>query len=304
MTMQDRELTGAPVTGADGQVVGTVEQVFNDDVSGQPVWARIRSGKTSRFIPLGGTRTSADGFSVPFDTKKIMSGPDLGVERHMSASQADELRHHYGLTVPAQAGQTGPTKPGQAGPTPTEQTGQIATGQAGPPPTGQAGPPPTGQTVPGQTGQPDGTGSDGAEWLIRTEERMAVGTEVQEAGRVRLRKYVDVEPVEQAIHVFHEEYEVERIPITAQDQVRSPITDSAQELILHEERAVLKKEAVPVERVRLVTKKVQEDRTIHDELRKERIEVEADSGPRTPGPAELPEKDQQRSMLGRRRNSA
>lgn len=297
MTMQERELTGARVTGTDGQVIGTVEQVFNDDVSGKPVWARIRAGKTSRFIPLGGTRMSADGFSVPFDTQKIMSGPDLGVERHMSAAQADELRRHYDLTVPTRAGQTVPSKTGQAGPAPTEQPG--------PAPTAKAGPAPTGQTVPAQAGQPDGNGSAGEEWLIRVEDRLTTaGTEVQESGRVRLRKYVDVEPVEQVLHVFHEEYEVERLPITPGEQVDSPSTDGARELILHEERAVIKKEAVPVERVRLVAKKVQQDRTIRDELRKERIEVEPDSGTRAPGSAELPDQDQSRHSLGRRRNSA
>ena len=255
MTMQGKELTGARLTGADGKEVGTVEQVFNDDVDGSPVWARVRAGKVSRFVPLAGLHAAGEGFSVPFETQKIMSGPDLGVERHMSAAQADELRRYYGM-IPAQAGPT----PGKAGQAPG-QTGR----------TGQA---------PAQTGQADVTTPSGAEWLIRTEERMAVGTEVMESGRIRLRKYVDVVPVEQAVHVFHEEYALERVPITAEEQVRGPITEGSQEIILHEERAVVTKEAVPVERIRLVTKKVAEDRTIRDELRKERIEVEADGDKR------------------------
>jgi stress response protein YsnF len=36
----------------------------------------------------------------------------------------------------------------------------------------------------------------------------------------------------------------------------------------------MRKEAVPVERVRLVTRRVAEDRTVRDEIRKERIELE------------------------------
>ena len=133
---------------------------------------------------------------------------------------------------------------------------------------------------------------------------MAVSTEVMEAGRVRLRKYVDVEPVEQPVHVFHEEYELERVPISAEERVSGPIAEGNQEIILHQERAVIKKEAVPVERIRLVTKRVAEDRMIRDELRKERIEVEADGG--TPGSqtAELPDQNQRRPPLGRNRNSA
>jgi len=101
-----------------------------------------------------------------------------------------------------------------------------------------------------------------------------------------LHKYVDVEPVEQTVHVFHEEYEIERVPISAEEQVRGEIAEAEQEIALHEERPVLRKKAVPVERVRLKAKRVDEDRTLRDEIRKERVEVERDGrGDRTPRPA-------------------
>ena len=89
---------------------------------------------------------------------------------------------------------------------------------------------------------------------------------------------MDVEPIEQAIHIFHEEYDVERIPITAEERISGNIAEGEQEIILHEERAVLRKEIVPVERVRLRAKRVEEDTTVRDEVRRERIEIE-------PGPA-------------------
>src|SRR5580692_7859792 len=88
MTTQAEDLLGARVTGTDGKVVGTVEQVFRDDVDGTPAWARVRSGKTGRFVPLG--------------TQKIMGGPNIDAGQHMSAAQAEELSRYYGLTVPAQ----------------------------------------------------------------------------------------------------------------------------------------------------------------------------------------------------------
>jgi sporulation protein YlmC with PRC-barrel domain len=107
MTMQARELIGAQVTSADGQVVGTVEQVFNADADGQPVWARVRAGKRNRFVPLGGGRMAAGGLSVPFEAQKIISGPEISAEQHMSAAQADQLTRHYGRTAPTQP-QAGP----------------------------------------------------------------------------------------------------------------------------------------------------------------------------------------------------
>ena len=47
-------------------------------------------------------------------------------------------------------------------------------------------------------------------------------------------------------------------------------------MVLHEERPVVEKEAVAVERVRLDTETVTEQETVSDEVRKERVEVDGD----------------------------
>jgi sporulation protein YlmC with PRC-barrel domain len=290
MTMQAQQLIGAQVTGGDGQVVGTVEQVFNDDADGRPVWARVRAGKRDRFVPLAGSRASGDSLSVPFDTQQIVSGPELDADRHMSAAQAEQLSRHFGLGA-RQAGQPdaasgsggGPNDPvGGKGSGTGKGPDAPAHGSGGGPKTevrrergergGRAERPDVG--VPAQAGRPDT--ETRPDWIVRAEERVDVGTETAESGRARLHKYVDVEPVEQAVRVFHEEYEVERVPITAEDQIRGEIGEREQEIILHEERPVFRKETVAVERVRLSVRRVEEDRTFRDEIRKERIEIEAD----------------------------
>ena len=239
MTTQAEELLGARVTGSDGKVVGTVEQVFRDDVDGTPAWARVRSGKTGRFVPLGNSQVTMDGLIVPFDSQKIIGGPNIDAGQHMSAAQAEELSRYYGLTVPAQQ--------------PRKMSGDE-------------------------------------DWLVRQEERFQVGKDVLETGRVRLHKYVDIEPVEQPVHVYHEEYDIERIPITAEERLAGNLEEGEQEIILHEERAVIRKEIVPVERVRLVTRRIEEDRTVTGELRRERIEIEPDQsfGGQSPGPGVSP----------------
>lgn len=362
--MHADQLVGAPVIDSDGQAVGTIEQVFRDDVDGTPSWARIRSGKGLHFVPLAGSSlTSAGGLTIPFDSQKIMKEPELSVDRHMSVAQEEELRSYFGLSVPAQAppgevagrpgdqaGQTGQSgEPGQAGqagdakaqarsaqdtgkdeqgppnqpaqaiqPGPATQrgmpaqsgagqsgggqsgAGQSGAGQAGaatkpdlaqpgaPTPRQAAGP---GMTQPGSArqgadrpSQPERpqsqspmTGGD-QEWLVRSEERLAVDLETRESGRVKLHKHIDTEPVQQTVHVSHEEYQVERVPISGDDQVKGELADREQELVLHETRAVINKETVPVERVRLSVKKVEEDKTISDQLRKERIEIDSSAG--------------------------
>jgi uncharacterized protein (TIGR02271 family) len=255
MTTQAEDLLGARVSGSDGKVVGTVEQVFRDDVDGTPAWARVRSGKTGRFVPLGSSQVTSDGLSVPFDSQKILSGPNIDAGQHMSAQQAEELSRYYGLTIPTQQP---PAEQSMGQQQTTMQQQNLAQ-----------------QNLAQQTTQPQGKIADG-DWLVRQEERIQVGKEMLETGRVKLHKYVDVEPVEQAIHVFHEEYDIERVPITAEERVSGSISEGEQEIILHEERAVLRKEVVPVERVRLRARRIEEDSTVRDELRRERIEIEPD----------------------------
>ena len=245
MTTQAEDLLGARVTGADGKVVGTVEQVFRDDVDGTPAWARVRAGKSGRFVPLGSSQVTPEGLSVPFDSQKIMSGPDIEAGQHMSAAQAEQLSRYYGLMVPTQQAR-GDTQ---------QARGDMAEETVAEQPTAEI---------------PD------TDWVIRQEEQIQVGKEMLETGRVRLHKYVDVESVEQPVHLYREEYEIERIPISGDEQISGSIGEGVQEVVLHEERAVLRKEIVPVERVRLRTKRVEEDTTVRDELRRERIEIEPD----------------------------
>src|SRR5215469_4796876 len=298
MTMQAGQLIGARVTGGDGQVVGTVQQVFKDDASGRPVWARIRAGTRDRFVPLAGGQFTKDGLKVPYDAKQIMSSPEIAAERHISPAQTDQLRRHFGLTVPAQAGepQRGEARPGEAR-RGEARPGDVRPGDVRPGPAepgeallrqAQRGEARVGEVRLGETKR-------GEDWLIRAEERVEVGTEMLESGRARLHKYVDVEPVDQAVRVFHEEYEVERVPITPEEHIRGVIAEAEQEVVLHEERPVFRKEAVPVERVRLAVKRVPEERTIHDEIRKERIEIEGNDSRQGLGPrSERPVQESQR----------
>ena len=114
--------------------------------------------------------------------------------------------------------------------------------------------------------------------MTRSEERLNVGTERQATGRARLRKYVTTENVTQTVPVQREEVRIEREPITdanRADAMSGPdISDEEHEVILHEERPVVEKETVPVERVRLDKDTVTDQVTVDEEVRKERIETD------------------------------
>jgi uncharacterized protein (TIGR02271 family) len=95
-----------------------------------------------------------------------------------------------------------------------------------------------------------------------------------------LRKYVVTENVTQTVPVQREEVRLEREPITEanrDDAVSGPeISDDAHEVVVHEERPVVQKETVPVERVRLGTETVTEQETVDGEVRKERVDLDGD----------------------------
>ena len=114
--------------------------------------------------------------------------------------------------------------------------------------------------------------------MTLSEERLNVGTRSEEVGRARLRKYVVTENVTESVPVTREEVRLEREPITdanVGNALDGPaISEEEHEVTLHAERAVVDKEAVPVERVRLDKTTVTEQEQVSEGLRKEEIELE------------------------------
>jgi uncharacterized protein (TIGR02271 family) len=119
--------------------------------------------------------------------------------------------------------------------------------------------------------------------MTRSEEELRGGTRAHQSGRVRIRKYVVTEYVQQILPVQHEEVRIEREPITDANVDRAltgpEISEEEHEVVLHEEELVVEKRVVPKERVRLAKDTVTEEQEITEEVRKERIDVD-DATPR------------------------
>ncbi|MEO3783560.1 YsnF/AvaK domain-containing protein [Actinocorallia sp. B10E7] len=319
--MDIKKLLGARMTGPDGEELGTIEQIFFDDVTGAQEWARLRMGGLlggkDRFVPLVGSSLSGKDLTVPYDKNKVKDSPELSVERHITPEQESRLRSYYELdagaqtrtttTPPSGTGKTAaaasaaaagvagertraeaPETTGPAGTTtgaPGTATGAAGTTTGAPGAAGAAGVTSGAAGAAGlgreRTAEAGRAGQPGELALTRCEERIAFHTEEIEVGRVRLHKYVDVVPVEERVRLVHEEFELERIPVT---EGAADIREDSLEVVLRGQEAFAVKEIHPVERVRLNVKQVPEERVIHDEIRKERIEVERMEGaPRTPG---------------------
>lgn len=140
---------------------------------------------------------------------------------------------------------------------------------------------------PPDVGPPDvGPGS-----LIRSEERLSVGTERVPTGGARLEKFVVTETKTITVEVSREEVRLVRIgpdgsPADARDgdslagdqRVADPrVADPARWMVLSEEQVVVTKRVVPVERVRLETYTVAGDQQVTADVRSEQIELQTDA---------------------------
>ncbi|MHA6758836.1 PRC and DUF2382 domain-containing protein [Streptacidiphilus sp. PAMC 29251] len=137
------------------------------------------------------------------------------------------------------------------------------------------------QGDPGRGGVPEPI-----EFVCR-EERLDISTEWRVLGQARLRKYVTAEQVERRVPVIRERIRVERVPVGAEERAQltdQAIAESTEEVTLHEQRVIVRKTVVPVERIRLVTERFTEEEIIRDELHREHIQVQDSTRPTGPSP--------------------
>ncbi|WP_329308074.1 PRC and DUF2382 domain-containing protein [Streptomyces microflavus] len=314
------ELDGLTVYDNEGEKVGSVGRVYVDDVTGKPDWVTVKTGMfgmKESFVPLAGARRVGSDLHVSHSKDTVKEAPRVDADAHLSVAEEEELYRHYGLT--RKSGNLGDTGKGTGtgadartvagtGAMGAAGAGAGAAGAArgtGTPPnakaTGAAGMAGTGKhrdTDMSATSRPlagAGAGTSraadlsGKEEMIRSEEQLHVGTEEYESGRARLHKYVVTEEVTRSVPVSHEEVRVVREPLRPGEKVTGTTDFGEQdvEVTLHAERATVRKEAVPVERVRLETNKVTEQKEVSAEIRKEKIDYgdgkDMDTGKETGG---------------------
>jgi uncharacterized protein (TIGR02271 family) len=113
------------------------------------------------------------------------------------------------------------------------------------------------------------------EYLTRSEEHLHVGTEKVQTGRARLRKYVVTENQTATVPVTRQEAHVVREPMSPGDPVDDATIGEAEiDVTLTEDRVAVQKQTVPVEKVRLGTETVTEQKGVTEPVRKEQIDYE------------------------------
>jgi uncharacterized protein (TIGR02271 family) len=276
---------GQDVYDESGDKIGSAAEVYLDDETGQPEWVTVRTGlfgTKESFVPIRNADLTNDGVRVPVSKSQVKDAPKIDTDGHLSPQEEQELYRYYGLGegVNSSIDTTGVQTSGMQ--TSGVQTSGMQTSgmqTSGVETTGAetTGMQTTGTETRGAVGH-DTSGPTTDDAMTLSEERLNVGTRSEEVGRARLRKYVVTENVTETVPVTREEVRLEREPITdanIDNAMSGPaISEEEHEVTLHAERAVVDKEAVPVERVRLDKTTVTEQEQVTEGLRKEEIEVD------------------------------
>lgn len=247
------------VVGDDGEQIGKVGQVFTDDRTGRPDWVTVRTGwfgTRESFVPLDHAVLNGEQVRVPYDKDMVKGAPHYEVGDSLTEKEEDDLHRYYGMaeTAPVTGAQRNATAPSTAGLSVAE-------------------------------GMDDGSGDTTT--IVRSEEQLHVGTKPVEGRRARLHKFVVTEQQTVTLPVSHDQVRLIRESITDanRDQVlgRIDFAEEPQEILLTEDRVIVDKETVPVERVTLGTETVTEQLQVSAPVRAERIEIDSTVAPAGPG---------------------
>ena len=247
MAEMTQEWQGRTIVGSDEEKIGKIDEIYLDQETGKPEWATVKAGLfggKSHFVPLAGASSAGEDVRVSVSKDQVKDAPGVEADGQLSQQEEARLFEHYGV--------------------PYTNDGSV-----------------TAQGTPaGDGGGHDRSGPDTDGAMTRSEEELRVGTRNVESGRVRLRKYVVTEQVQQTVPVRREEVRIEREPITDANRDAAldgpEISEEEHEVVLHEEQPVVEKRTVPKERVRLDTQSVTDEQTVSEELRKEQIETDGD----------------------------
>jgi stress response protein YsnF len=241
-------MRGKPVYSSDGEKLGDVEGIYYDPRTNEPEWFRVKTGILGGIlgakhflVPVEGAQFQGGAdpsVRVPYTQDQVNNSPEIDQDEVPEAA-AGYLYAHYRLR-PA-----GLTEEADMARQEVEEPG-VRPGT----PTGEV-------SVP------------------RHEEELRVGRREVERGRVRLRKWVETEPVTEEVHLRRETAHLQRQPVD-RPAPGAQLGEQEVELTLHEEQPVVEKETVEKERITLRKEEETRRETVSGETREEQVEVEGD----------------------------
>lgn len=244
-----------------GDKLGSVKEVFVDDASGQPTFVEVSHGLfglSSSLVPLKGHRFDGTDLTLAFAKDRVKDAPNVDADAVLTPEEQAEVYRHYGLEGVTETTEYDVVETG-AGRHAVETTDNAAFAD---------------EPVATETAAANVAATD-ADEIVRHEERLNVAKERVATGTAKLRKYVVTNTETVEVPVTREEVRVVREPIAPEDAAKyaGNIEETEASVVLHEDRVVVSKESVPVEKVSLAKEEIADTHTVTEQIREERIET-------------------------------
>src|SRR5436309_15963571 len=91
---------GRDLLGGDGERIGSIKEIYEDQQTGKPEWALVTSGlfgTRSHFVPLAGAEPSGEGVRAQVTKEQVKNAPSIEGDGQRSEQQERELFGHYGI---------------------------------------------------------------------------------------------------------------------------------------------------------------------------------------------------------------
>jgi uncharacterized protein (TIGR02271 family) len=277
---------GYEVYDREGQKIGKVDDLFLDE-NDQPEYFGVKMGflgMRSTLIPWEIARIDEEGgrIEVSVDKATAKDGLAFDDDRDITPEYENEVRSYYGLQSVQGSEQRGGygeyygnsdgEHPGEVGP--GVRMGDTESGEFRGHGRDQEG-----------VNQPGDDLEDEDELRVqRTEEELRTGTREREVGATNVRKRVRTDREQIRVPTKREEVNVERVPVN-EERTGAEIGEDEVSMPVVEEEAIVGKQAVVKEEIRVRKDVVDEEQVVEEDVRKEEVDVDDQTTGRggTPG---------------------
>ena len=271
--LEDR-YAGYTVYDQDYEKIGNVDDLFVDE-NDSPEYIGVKVGllgTRSTLIPFELARVNDERQVIEISKNKetVKNGPTFDDDREITPEFESEVYSYYGLQHTNGTDSRSPygsyySDEGTVGPGMT--MGDTETGEFR-------------QHAAYDEGVNQSRGDDLEDEdelrVQRTEEELAAGTRVREAGQLKVRKRVRTDREHIEVPTRHEEVSVERVPVEGEAS-EAEIGEEEVVVPVTEEEVVVGKRPVVKEEVRIRKDVVEETEVVEEDVRREEIEVEEET---------------------------
>jgi hypothetical protein len=98
-TSQDRpDYTHRAAVDAEGDRIGKITKVYQDDQNGQPLWVLVETGlfgTRQSLAPIHGSRLDGELVVLAVSKDQVKNAPNVDPDAHISESEQETLRQYY-----------------------------------------------------------------------------------------------------------------------------------------------------------------------------------------------------------------